>query len=40
MGLYRYEPLIVSYHPAKCGSHRNGGSGDVMFLVTGEEDFT
>ena len=29
---------MVSHHPAKFGSHRYCGSGDIMFLVAKEEN--
>ena len=29
---------MVSHHPAKFGSHRYCGSGDIMFLVAKEKN--
>ena len=29
---------MVSHHPEKFGDHRHCGSGDIMFLVTEEEN--
>ena len=29
---------MVSHHPAKFGSHRYCGSGDIMLLVTNEKN--
>ena len=33
MGLFRLEPIKVSYHPAKFDGHRHCGSEDIMILV-------
>ena len=38
MLLHRWEPLMVSHHPAKSGGHRNCGSGDLIFLMVEEKD--
>ena len=35
-----WEPFSVSHHPVKFGGHRHCGSGDMMFLVVNEQDFT
>ena len=36
---YGWEPLMVSDHPAKFGSHKHCGTGDMMFLVVEEQDW-
>ena len=33
MRLYRWDPLIVSHHPAKFAGYRPGGGADLMVLV-------
>ena len=33
MLLYEQEPMKISYHLAKFGSHRHFGSEDITFLV-------
>ena len=40
MWLDGWEQLIISHHSAKFGDHKQCGSGDKMFLVVGEQDFT
>ena len=31
---------MVSQHPTKFGGIRQCGSGDIIFLIAGEQDFT
>ena len=33
MGLYRYEPIEISYHPAKFDGQKHCVSGCIMILV-------
>ena len=40
MLVYGWEPLTVSYHPAKYGDHRHCGVKDFMFLGVKEQDYT
>ena len=37
MWLYGWQPVKVSYRPAKFGGHRHCGSGNIMFLVAEDE---
>ena len=38
MWFYGWEPILVSYHPAKSGDHGHCGSENIMFLVAEEQN--
>ena len=40
MRLYWWEIIVVSHHPTKFGTHKQGGSKDTMFSVIEEQDAT